>query len=184
MSDVCATCTEEEVNESYTINSGIVYVCAHYGGATEHSLGEVGVVRFTYRPNYAEHYRGRDGQFDAALPIRTDFELEVEIHEITPFNLATAMGVSWVPTAGGCKIPFKKPNCGRHYGVRFEHQFPCANKYLYIHMWAALVMAEFSLEFGESIINFPITFRATPCASSHPTEEFGNIELQTTCPAS
>lgn len=183
MADICASCSEEVVNENYTINSGVVYICSHKGG-TEHSLGEVGVVGFTYRPNFVEHFRGRDGQFDAAIPIRADFELSVEAHEITPYNLAAALGVEWVPSAQGCIIPFKKPDCGRLYGVRFEHQFPCANKYLYIHLWAAQVMAEVSIEFGEAIVTIPITFRATPCNSLHPTMPYGMIEIQTTCPES
>jgi len=183
MSDICASCAEETVNENYTINGGLVYVCSHDGG-TEQSLGECGVQTFNFTPTYVEHFRGRDGQFDAAIPVRANFELTVTIHEITVFNLATAMGVMWIPTASGCKIPFKKPDCGRHYGVRFEHTFPCANKWFLIHLWAALVMAEFSLEFGETIVEFPITFRATDCAGSHSQDPYGNIEIQTTCPAS
>ena len=179
---ICDTCTEEAANENYTINSGLVYVCEH-GGGTEHSLGEVGIVRFTYRPTYAEHFRGRDGAFDAAIPIRAEFELEVVIHEITPYNLATALVTDWIPTAQGCTVPFVKPDCGRHYGVRFEHQFPCLNKWLHINIWASLITAEFTLEFGESIVEYPIRFRATDCESLHPQDPFGNIEIQTTCPS-
>lgn len=180
---ICDACTEESTNENYTINSGKVYVCYHGGGA-ETDIGECGIVRFTYRPTFVDHFRGRDGQFDAALPIRAEFELEVLIHEITVYNLATALGVNWIPDVGSCKIPFKKPDCGRHYGVRFEHQFPCANKWLHINLWAALITAEFTMEFGESIVEFPIRFRATDCASLHPAEPFGNMEIQTACPAS
>lgn len=183
MSEICATCAEEVVNENYTINGGLVYVCSHEPGAVEHSLGECGVQTFTYTPTYVEHFRGRDGAFDAALPVRANFELMITIHEITIFNLSTALGVMWIPTATGCKIPFKKPDCGRHYGVRFEHTFPCASKWFLIHLWAALVMGDFSLEFGETIVEFPITFRATDCAGTHPADPYGNMEIESSCPA-
>jgi hypothetical protein len=169
-------------NDAYTLHTGDLYICGPDGTTT--SVGNVQVLAFNFRPNVVEHRKGKTGGLDALLPLTEDFELVVTVDEMNPFNWATALGVDVIETQGGCIVPFKRTECNRVYGIQFVHTFPCGDRTLTIDIWRALIVAEVSVEFGETPASFQLTIRATECESSHPDAPYGQMTFNVACPTS
>lgn len=182
----CQPCTES-VNQNYTLGTGELTVCLEADGIIR-NLGNVSEVGFTATPEFVEHFRGSDGALDAIIPLRKDFTMNVTLDELTPINFALFLGGTLVNTAGGCKIPltgFTGQCAVSQAAVQFVHTKRCSGETITINIWRAFLGAEeSSLTFGEDIASLPISVRALPCDSLHPTEPYGNIEFTEECLAS
>lgn len=180
MPDVCSSCTEE-VNTNYTLHTGDAYICGPDGATRD--LGNVQVGRFGFNPNVIEHRRGKDGSLDAIVPVSEDFQMELVLEELTPANVSFLLGQDMVNTANGCEIALDTPECGRDYAFQFVHTFPCEAKTLQIDFWRALILSPFTMEFGESLLNYPLIVRALKCDSIHPSQPYGRMVFNVACPA-
>lgn len=179
--EICLDC-DEVVPPDYVINTGDLYICGP--DAITRDLGNVQVLDFSFRPNTVEHRKGKDGSLDAIMPLSEDFMLVATVDQIAPALMAYLLGVDMVNVAEGCEIPFKSLECDRKYAVQFVHAFRCADRTLTIDMWAALIISEFTMQFGQTIANVPMNIRATKCESVYPDKPYGRMLFSQTCPAS
>lgn len=181
-----ATCTET-TNENYTLHTGTLKIKLESDGLVR-NLGNINSLTLSATPEFVEHFSGTDGQLDAKIPLRTRYTLEGVLEELTPGNVAAALGVAQVNEAGGCKIPLRGSGTGDCDGniaaVHFQHQFACGSKTLDIFFWRAVVSSDFALAFGEAIVNFPILLESVSCASQFPDEPYGRIEFSEACTTS
>lgn len=180
--DVCAPCTEE-LNDNYTLGTGDLYLCGADG--ITRSVGNVRLLDLVYTPNSVEHRRGKDGSFDAEIPLSEDFALVVTLDELTPQNLAWLFGQDLIHHTDGCEVPLSRVQCLREFAAQFIHTFRCATKTLQIDIWRASIRPlETTISFGEEIVNWPMTIRAKSCVSIHPSNPYGRLLFNETCPVS
>jgi len=180
----CQSCTEA-INQNYTLRTGRVTVCLESDGIVR-DLGDVQGLEFSHAPEFIEHFRGSDGALDAVIPLRREFTMNMTLHELTPANMALVVGGSQVVnTPSGCKIPLTgfTGDCSPSVGaIEFLHTFACGAKTFAITLWRAVIAAsETTLTFGDSFVELPISVRALPCDSLHPTEPYGVIEFSEEC---
>lgn len=184
MAAACQDCTEA-INQNYTLRTGRVTVCLESDGVVR-DLGDVQVVSFTTSPEFLEHFSGRTGALDAVIPLRKEYTINLTLNELTPANMALVVGGSMVVnTPSGCKIPLTgfTGDCAPSTGAfQFVHDFACGDKSMTINLWRAVFAAtETALEFGDTFVELPVSVRALPCDSLHPTEPYGNIEFSEEC---
>ena len=187
MAAECQDCTEA-VNTNYTLHTGTLTVCLESDGIVR-DLGNVKGFEFVNSPEFLDHFRGSDGSLDAVIPLRRNYSFNATLEELTPSNMAMFTGGTPIANLpSGCKVPLAgvTGDCSPATGsVSFLHQFACGNKTIEIILWRAVIgSSESTLSLGEDILEIPITVRALPCDSLHPTEPFGVIIFSEECLAS
>lgn len=179
----CQSCTEA-INQNYTLRTGRVTVCLESDSIIR-DLGDVQGLEFSNAPEFLEHFRGSDGALDAVIPLRREFTLNMTLHELTAANMALVVGGTPVNTPSGCRIPLTgfTGDCAPSTGaMEFLHTFACGAKTFAIVFYRAVfAAAETTLAFGESFLELPISVRALPCDSDHPSDPYGYLEFSEEC---
>lgn len=176
-----ALCTEA-VNSNYTFGTFDLYIQPE--GGTEFLVGNISAGSFAFTPQLVEHRAGKTNSLDALFAIGKDYTINFTGDEITARNLAALLNEDAVTVAGTCEIPLTGERCTREYGARLVHEFPCQDKSVEITFWRAVILADFSLEFGTEFASFTGAIRSLICETAHPMQPYGKIVFSEVCPVS
>lgn len=179
--DACTPCAPS-ANDNYTVHTFELYVC--YPSGREYAVGNVMAGGFRGSHNLLDHFAGVSGRLDARVILQRTLEIYGTLDEITSRNLALIMNTDFVNVAGACRVPLESGTTLREYGARLEHTFPNGEKTLTIQFWSANIVGDFDLAFSDTWASVEVVIGALDCEELHPTEPFGYIEINETCPPS